>query len=295
MPTEFTLSSGEVVLLRDKNTSKKYATGTNHPTNNWGDAEIVGQGLIDKYTNTQYVVSFPNNFLKLTNKQKLMAGNTVGDDRTSNKDNKICWGCKQEKPHTLKVFPFGRNFCFICEHIKRKEYEEKNKTKLQFTRKRGHKKWAKQNKKHRATYSRKYNSNPKNKLRQVLSSSLTMQLKKVGTTKPSSTMIYVGTTKELLVKHLNKGQYTMEDYNKNTKGNILFHIDHIIPSSYYMDQLVLAEENNIVNEDILYKWWNYRNLRVWPAIDNISKSNNIDAELIKQHEIEDLLTLGETI
>lgn len=76
---------------------------------------------------------------------------------------------------------------------------------------------------------------------------------------------------------------------KNTKGNILFHIDHIIPSKYFMDQLVLDDDNNIVNEEILYKWWNYRNLRVWPASDNIVKGAELNYELIEKYGISDLL------
>ena len=81
----------------------------------------------------------------------------------------------------------------------------------------------------------------------------------------------------------------MDDYMKNSKGKVFFHIDHVIPSSYFTQQLELDEQQKIENEEVLYKWWNYRNLRVWPAKDNIQKYNTLDMDLIKQHGIEDLL------
>lgn len=130
----------------------------------------------------------------------------------------------------------------------------------------------------------RYHSEPLVKLRKTLSVNFNTQLKSINTSKPSSTMEYVGCTKQELLDHLNSGEYTMEDY---IQGG--YDIDHIIPSSYFMAFIELGEENKIINTDILYKWWNYRNLRVYPARENKSKGAILDRNLVKKYNIEDLL------
>ena len=80
---------------------------------------------------------------------------------------------------------------------------------------------------------------------------------------------------------------------KRWKKKILFHNDHIIPSAYFRDKIEVDEEGNILPEcePWLYKWWNYRNFRIWPALENTIKNDKLDVELIKEYGIEDLLTL----
>jgi len=133
-----------------------------------------------------------------------------------------------------------------------------------------------------------YHKNPKNKLRKTMSVNFRTQLNNINTLKPLSTMKFIGCSVEELHVHLNNGEYTLEHY-KNSE----YHCDHIIPSVYYLKKLEIDAKGNITEETKpwLYKWWNYRNLRIWPAKPNMSKSDDMDQELIAKHGIEDLLTL----
>ena len=166
-------------------------------------------------------------------------------------------------------------------------------------------------KKRNREYNKAYKQNPKNKLKRNaklreknandslfrittnMSSNFYQQLKNLNTKKPRGTMTYIGCTKEELLEHLDSGEYTLEDYMLNTPDETLFNLDHIIPSDYFKKKLIVDENGKISEETLpwLYKWWNYRNLRVWPAIPNMSKGDNMDYELFEQHGIEDLLTL----
>lgn len=183
MPKEFTLSSGEVVLLRDKNTSKKYATGTKHPTKNWGDVEVIGQvagkDSSGKYGN--FVILFTGGYTKIGSCQQLRVKSLIGDIRCVTKENKICWRCKKEK-NIKSEFYSGRNYCITCCQEARKVYTKKNRKKIN-----------KYNKNKMRQYRKQ---NPLHKLRYSMGINLGINLKKVITYKPSSTMEYVGTTKE---------------------------------------------------------------------------------------------------
>jgi hypothetical protein len=171
------------------------------------------------------------------------------------------------------------NQCKVCVAKNNKIYRDNNKEKLNKQKN----EWVKERRK-----------DPLYKIRCNLSRSFLLALQKINTSKPAGTMTYTGCTNTQLIKHLNQGEYTMKDYDTNTKGNIKFHIDHIIPSDYYINKLVVGSDKKITKETEpwLHNWWNYRNLRVWPAVPNILKSNDMDYELFKQHGIEDLLTIG---
>jgi hypothetical protein len=138
-----------------------------------------------------------------------------------------------------------------------------------------------------------HKDSPLYKIKANMSSAFSVLLKRMNTVKPHGTMHYTDCTKKELLDHFNSGIYTATDYIRNTKDVILFHIDHIIPSDYYLKKLKLDADNNITpeTEPWLYKWWNPRNLRVWPAKDNLTKSATVDHDLIAQYGIEDLLTL----
>lgn len=140
-------------------------------------------------------------------------------------------------------------------------------------------------------HKRKLAEDPYFHLRTQLSSRLSKTLAYINTNKPRSTFTYLGAPKEALLAHLDSGLYTMEHYQQNKRGDIKFHIDHIIPSKYFMEKLEVDDEGNITpeTEPWLYKWWNYRNLRIWPAKENIEKSDKLDMDLIREYGIEDLL------
>lgn len=109
--------------------------------------------------------------------------------------------------------------------------------------------------------------------------------------KNMDTISMFGYTPEELIKHLNKGAYTVKHYLLNTKENILYHIDHIIPLDYYKDKLKVDVNGHLTEEGLIWfrKANDLRNLRVWPASPNTSKGNKLDMDLIKEHGIEDLL------
>lgn len=84
---------------------------------------------------------------------------------------------------------------------------------------------------------------------------------------------------EILINHLSStlpDQITWEDY---LFGD--YHIDHIIPISKYNFSDYHDEEFKLC--------WNYRNLRIIKAKENLMKSDSLDFELVKKYNIEDLL------
>jgi hypothetical protein len=133
-----------------------------------------------------------------------------------------------------------------------------------------------------------YHANPKSKLRKTMSVNFRIQLNNIRTTKPLSTMKYIGCSVEELHIHLNTGKYTLKNYGEGD-----FHLDHIIPCAYYLDKLEIDSDGSITEETKpwLHQWWNYRNLRICPAKENQSKRDTMDYHLIEQHGIKDLLTI----
>lgn len=110
---------------------------------------------------------------------------------------------------------------------------------------------------------------------------------KFGTKKENKTVEITGYSAKELISHLNKGKYKWKDYMKNTHKNILFHIDHIIPISYFVKkgrEYSKEELNKLIS-----RVNDLRNLRIWPGRLNESKHDKIDRDLIREHGIEDLL------
>lgn len=85
---------------------------------------------------------------------------------------------------------------------------------------------------------------------------------------------YTGISMQEYIDHFKKSEY-WEDFCNN--GDI--HIDHIIPKCYY--------DYNSPEE--IKMCWQLENLRLLPSIENIKKSNKIDINLIKKHNIEHLI------
>ena len=83
-----------------------------------------------------------------------------------------------------------------------------------------------------------------------------------------------------LTETLPKG-ITWEYYSNNTNK---FDIDHIIPQSIYNFDSVESKE--------FLKCWDLRNLRILSKSENISKSNKLITELIKENKLENLLPEG---
>ena len=68
-----------------------------------------------------------------------------------------------------------------------------------------------------------------------------------------------------------------ENQGATIKGK--WQIDHIIPQTVY----------DWTDEEEIRKCWDLRNLRPLCAIENTSKKNNLDLDLIVKYQIEDLL------
>lgn len=223
-----------------------------------------------------------------------------------------CTGdCGEIKPHTEEFFYRDKtrksgfsNKCKVCMKAYQKVYTDNTEfieSRKMYMKEYNHrnidikkiKKRVAQAEKRKLKEEQQKKLEPINKIKANMSSKFSVLLKRMNTCKPDGTISYTNRTKQELLDHFNSGKYTAVDYMKNTKDKILFHIDHIIPSAYYLEKLELDENGNITpeTEPWLYKWWNYRNLRIWPAKDNISKKDKLDMDLIKEYGIEDLLTL----
>lgn len=202
-----------------------------------------------------------------------------------NKTDIICECCNKVKPWNDEHFPRVKahilelqRTCRNCSRqIALEAYNNKVKACYRIKRKK---------------YKKPQTMTPIKKVHKNISSSIRAQLSNINGVKnytPSAE--FIGCTYKELKDHLNKGKYTIEDYSKNSVDEIYFHIDHIIPKDYYTGKLILNEDGTLTKQGrvIMKKCWNYRNLRIWPALDNTLKSNTIDMELIKAHKIEDLL------
>ena len=332
MSTEHILSNGKKVLLRERNTSKKFSTGKKYPTKSGRDITVVGQ-TNGEYTSPYYVVQFEDNNSYLVKNDKITSGRITNTYKEKEpKDNKTPWIKENSKQHKKIVYRAEtQKECVICKNVKaieefylkdkntrrrdgvckkckvekyknnpnkikptpeyKKEYNKRPevvaRTKEYNTRPEV-KKRTQENRK------RRIQENPELQIRINLSNNMKNALRTVGTKKPSTILDYFGCTLQELHVHLDKGEYNMTQYRTNKKWEAFFHFDHIIPSDYYLKKIKVDSEGNITKETEpwLYKWWNWRNLRIWPAGPNISKGADIDYALIAQHGIEDLLTIN---
>ena len=168
------------------------------------------------------------------------------------------------------------NWCKECDKDKKKKYYEKNKeiiikkNKQYYLENKGinresHKKWKK---KWLLTEQGRISNNISRALKRAL-----------GENKRNHWEDVLGYTVNDLLKHLNSGDFTVKDY---LEGD--FHIDHIIPESLF----VYKNKNDVEFK----KCWDYRNLRIWPANENISKTNSFNLDLIKEYNIKDLIPIG---
>ncbi len=91
-----------------------------------------------------------------------------------------------------------------------------------------------------------------------------------------------------LIDHLNTGEYTYTMYLFDRGA---YHIDHIIPLSYYRSRLSYDASGHL--DTVGLSWARkanaIRNLRIIPAKANICKGDMLDMVLVGEHGIHDLL------
>lgn len=135
---------------------------------------------------------------------------------------------------------------------------------------------------------------PHNKAHKNIRKALGKYLNDLGSTKVilgMTTHELLGCTGEEFVKHLNSGEYTLEDYNTNNNTQIYFHIDHIIPKKHYEPYLQFDINGKPTEETLvlLKKCWNYKNLRICPAEENMIKGDTLHMDLVDKYNIHHLL------
>lgn len=197
--------------------------------------------------------------------------------------NKTCSKCHQTFPADLDHYHYSkrekdglRSQCKTCRSKAKKIYRDANKERINAqSREYSSRPEVKEKAKRTPEQKRRRNIIERKRWREDehyrtylnLCNGLNSML--AGKAKTCRTMQYVGCSIEELVDHLNESRPDTDEP---------LHIDHIIPKSLY----------NLTEKD-LCRCWNYANLRLIPASQNLAKSDNLDMDLVRKHNIEDLL------
>ena len=161
-----------------------------------------------------------------------------------------------------------------------KEYRQNNKEKISITRKKYYQKNKNKIKKEIINREKKKLKNDKiYKLKHNIKGLFYNTFKRQIIIKTKNIFSYTGILFNEYINHLKQSEY-WKDY---CDGKNKIEIDHIIPCSVY----------NFNDPEEIKKCWNPRNLRLLPSQKNRLKSNKIDFDLIKYHEIKHLLPKGQ--
>jgi hypothetical protein len=206
-----------------------------------------------------------------------------------------------------------RNECKSCISILRKEYREKNKDKIRKSKQEYHKKnavkiaikYKKYKEMNKAKFDDYRLKNRENHLRiskiwKVKNKDkVKAYMNNYNSTRQKTDLEYkllLGLRKNILraIKANYKNTNTVNllgcniiDFKKwlgiigNNYNSSKYHIDHIIPCALY----------DLTKESEQLRCFNYRNLRLIEAKENLIKGNKLDIELIKLYQIEDLLPI----
>ena len=158
--------------------------------------------------------------------------------------------------------------------IRDKKYYSQNKERFKERHKKNSKKHYSQNKEKIIQRQKNRLTNPELRIRNCIISGHNHSFNKLANKPKCSMYKYTGISIDNYISHFKNSEY-WEDY----KNNLKISIDHIIPVSLY----------DFRNENDIKKCWDIRNLRLVPLIENMRKGNTIDYDLIKKHNIEDLM------
>lgn len=190
----------------------------------------------------------------------------------------VCNRCQKETEIEDKS---KRKVCLICkkqicsENVKRSRYNENEQQKQKrLERVKNYnavycKDWYKKNKDRLKQYnlqqSRKYLSNPKNRLAHNIRAHINWAVKYQEVKKQDHTMKLIGCSKSQLIKHL-ESQF-LPGMNWNNYGE--WHIDHIIPLSSF----------NLLDREVQAKAFHFSNLQPLWKLDNLRKHNRLDYQI----------------
>lgn len=210
-----------------------------------------------------------------------------------------CAHCKLEKPECLDNFYFRKTYnkwhsiCKPCVSIYNKKYKEKNREKILKKKKEYYysnleihkqkaKKWREQNKEHirdkKRAWKKEYKSkNPQYRLKERLSCSIYLALKKRGADKSGKSIAdYLPYTMADLKEHLqsqfepwmnwdNWGVYDPKTWDDNDPSTWTWQIDHIIPQSKFKYKSMKSKD--------FKKCWSLENLRPLSSKLNITEQH----------------------
>jgi len=182
---------------------------------------------------------------------------------------KICSTCKNEKDvseyHKSSKHKDGLRYsCKICVRLENLKYYYKYKDTPEYKIKR--RKWHENSiptirarKKYRMKHDMSY------KLREILSRRIHHVVKEHG--KSKSTMELIGCSIEELKTYLQQTAINNSylDFDINNYSGLEYHIDHIIPCASF----------DLSKEEEQLKCFNYSNLQILKAIENLQKSDKI--------------------
>lgn len=148
--------------------------------------------------------------------------------------------------------------CIACIEIKRKN--------------KGNNPKFKRTKEYMIAYNKKRNSEPNYKLKYALRSNLHSHIRRIENgVKSERTLTYVGCSLDFLKSWF---EFQFDQHMTWDNHGTYWHIDHIMPCSSF----------NLTKNDMLHACYNWSNLRPVNALENLSKGDKVDNELLLEYE-----------
>jgi len=148
--------------------------------------------------------------------------------------------------------------CISCIEVKRKN--------------KGNNPGFKRTKEYMIAYNKKRNSEPNYKLKYALRSNLHSHIRRIENgVKSERTLTYVGCSLDFLKSWF---EFQFDQHMTWDNHGTYWHIDHIMPCSSF----------NLTKNDMLHACYNWSNLRPVNALENLSKGDKVDNELLLEYE-----------
>jgi hypothetical protein len=177
--------------------------------------------------------------------------------------NKKCLSCSETKKYSEFYVSKRHLDGYFKECIKCVEIKRKNK---------GNNPKFKRTKEYMIAYNKKRNTDPNYKLKYAIRSNLHSHIRRIENgVKSERTLTYVGCSLNFLKLWF---ECQFDQYMSWDNHGSYWHIDHINPCSAF----------DLTKNDMLYKCYNWSNLRPVYYLENLSKSNKIDNELLLKYE-----------